>query len=77
MQVKAQTIDGQKYLLIPMEENEHINLNGVETTVFDFAVSQKNVEETIQIIKEIMSHIGTIEDYANHFEDSPVYYFLS
>ena len=32
-QVKAQTIDGQKYLLIPMEENEHINLNGVETTV--------------------------------------------
>lgn len=32
-QVKAQTIDGQKYLLIPMEENEHINLNGVETTM--------------------------------------------
>ena len=32
-QVKAQTIDGQKYLLIPMEEHEHINLNGVETTV--------------------------------------------
>ena len=33
----------------------------------DFAVSQKNVEETIQIIKEIMSHIGTIEDYAKSF----------
>lgn len=32
-QVKAQTIDGQKYLLIPMEADEHINLNGVETTV--------------------------------------------
>lgn len=32
-QVKAQTIDGQKYLLIPMEDDEHINLNGVDTTV--------------------------------------------
>ena len=31
--VKAQTIDGQKYLLIPIEEDESINLNGVETTV--------------------------------------------
>ncbi len=31
--VKAQTIDGQKYLLIPMEDDEHINLNGVDTTV--------------------------------------------
>lgn len=29
-QVKYETIDGQKYLLIPMEEDEHINLNGVE-----------------------------------------------
>jgi hypothetical protein len=28
-QVKYETIDGQKYLLIPMEENEQINLNGV------------------------------------------------
>lgn len=31
--VKAQTIDGQKYLLIPIEADESINLNGVETTV--------------------------------------------
>ncbi len=29
-QVKYETIDGQKYLMIPMEEHEHINLNGVE-----------------------------------------------
>lgn len=29
-QVKFQTIDGQKYLLIPMEDNENVNLNGVE-----------------------------------------------
>ena len=29
-QVKFETIDGQKYLMIPMEEHEHINLNGVE-----------------------------------------------
>jgi hypothetical protein len=27
--VKSETIDGQKYLLIPMEENEQVNLNGV------------------------------------------------
>lgn len=26
--VKSQTIDGQKYLLIPINENEHITLNG-------------------------------------------------
>lgn len=32
-QIKSQTIDGRKYLLIPMEEDEHINLNGVETTL--------------------------------------------
>lgn len=32
-QIMSQTIDGQKYLLIPMEENEEINLNGVKTTV--------------------------------------------
>ena len=31
--VKAQTIDGQKYLLIPMEDDEHINLNGVATSI--------------------------------------------
>lgn len=31
--VISQTIDGQKYLLIPVEENDQINLNGVETTV--------------------------------------------
>ena len=31
--VKSQTIDGQKYLMIPVEEDEQINLNGVETTV--------------------------------------------
>lgn len=31
--VTSQTIDGQKYLMIPMEEDEQINLNGVETTV--------------------------------------------
>lgn len=28
--VKSQTIDGQKYLLIPINENEHVNLNGVD-----------------------------------------------
>jgi hypothetical protein len=27
--VKCETIDGQKYILIPMEENEQVNLNGV------------------------------------------------
>jgi hypothetical protein len=31
-QVKYEIIDGQKYLLIPMEENEQINLNGVIST---------------------------------------------
>jgi hypothetical protein len=30
-QVKYETIEGQKYLLIPMEENEQVNLNGVIT----------------------------------------------
>ena len=29
-QVKFEMIDGQKYLMIPMEEHERINLNGVE-----------------------------------------------
>ncbi len=28
--VKFDTFDGQKYLMIPMEEDEHVNLNGVE-----------------------------------------------
>ena len=32
-QVKYQTIDGQKYVMIPIEEHEHINLNGVDTTI--------------------------------------------
>lgn len=32
-QIKYQTIDGRSYLMIPMEENEHINLNGVEKTI--------------------------------------------
>ncbi len=31
--VKYETINGQKYLMIPMEEDEHINLNGVEKQV--------------------------------------------
>ena len=32
-QVKYQTIDGQKYVMIPIEEHEHINLNGVDTMI--------------------------------------------
>ena len=32
-QIKSEMIAGQKYLIIPMEENEHINLNGVNTQV--------------------------------------------
>lgn len=31
--IKSQIIDGQKYLVIPMEENENINVNGIQTTV--------------------------------------------
>ena len=31
--IKTETIDGQKYLLIPVEENDQIHLNGVETTL--------------------------------------------
>lgn len=27
-QVKSQVIDGQRYLMIPVDETEHINLNG-------------------------------------------------
>ena len=33
----------------------------------DFAVSQKNVGETIQILREMLSNIETIEDYAKTF----------
>lgn len=32
-QIKSQMIDGQKCLVIPMEENEHAAVNGVNTTV--------------------------------------------
>jgi hypothetical protein len=30
--VKYETINGQKYILIPMDENEQVNLNGVIST---------------------------------------------
>lgn len=30
-QIRYRVIEGRKYLMIPMEEDEHINLNGVET----------------------------------------------
>lgn len=32
-QIRSQIIDGKKCLIIPMEENEHANVNGVNTTV--------------------------------------------
>ena len=32
-QIKSQMIDGQKCLIIPMDENEHAAVNGVNTTV--------------------------------------------
>jgi len=32
-QVNCQMIDGKKYLMIPIEEDEHVNLNGVMTTL--------------------------------------------
>ncbi len=32
-QIKSETINGQKCIVIPMEENEHINVNGVNTSV--------------------------------------------
>lgn len=32
-QIKSQLIDGQKCLVIPMEENEHAAINGINTTV--------------------------------------------
>ena len=31
--IKSQMVGDQKYLMIPMDENEHINLNGVNTQV--------------------------------------------
>lgn len=31
--IKTETIDGQKYLMIPMEDEDEINLNGVKTTL--------------------------------------------
>ena len=32
-QIKSQIIDGQKCIVIPMDENEHAAINGVHTTV--------------------------------------------
>lgn len=32
-QIKAQIIDGQKCLIIPMDANENVNVNGIHTTV--------------------------------------------
>lgn len=32
-QIKSQIIDGKKCLVIPMEEDEHANVNGVNTIV--------------------------------------------
>ena len=32
-QVKSETIDGQKYVLIPIAEDEQVNLNGVSTNI--------------------------------------------
>ncbi|MDD3368789.1 MAG: DUF4317 domain-containing protein [Lachnospiraceae bacterium] len=32
-QIKVETIDGQKCLVIPMDEDEHLNVNGVNTNV--------------------------------------------
>lgn len=31
--IKSQIIDGQKYLVIPMDENENVNVNGIQTIV--------------------------------------------
>lgn len=33
VKIKSQIIDGQKYLVIPMDENENVNVNGIQTTV--------------------------------------------
>lgn len=32
-QIKSQVIGDKKYLMIPVEENEYVNLNGVNTQV--------------------------------------------
>ncbi|MDE5965714.1 MAG: DUF4317 domain-containing protein, partial [Lachnospiraceae bacterium] len=32
-QIKSQIIDGKKCIVIPMEEDEHANVNGVNTVV--------------------------------------------
>lgn len=32
-QIKTETIDGQRYIMIPLEEDDQIHLNGVETTL--------------------------------------------
>ena len=32
-QIKSQMIDGQKCLVIPMDANENVNVNGIHTTV--------------------------------------------
>ena len=32
-QIKSQIIDGEKCLVIPMKDNEHATINGVNTTV--------------------------------------------
>ena len=32
-QIKSRLLDGQKCLVIPMDENEHAAINGVNTTV--------------------------------------------
>lgn len=32
-QIKSQIIDGKKYLVIPVDDNEHANVNGVSTTL--------------------------------------------
>ena len=33
VKIKSQIIDGQKYLVIPMDDNENVNVNGIQTTV--------------------------------------------
>ena len=32
-EVKSQTIDGQKYLMIPVDEQDQVNLNGIDTNI--------------------------------------------
>ena len=31
--IKSEMIDGHKYLIIPVEENEQVNLNGIDTEI--------------------------------------------